>query len=143
MKKETIICDCCGEEIPNRPEAYKGAFKYTLPYHSRGETIIEQGDLSDICMSCTTRVKSFMETISVTKQSRQAAVMQSPPLDGLPDNKPIYKDSGLWQMRSDNMEDVIIQQRVNESDDAFLKRCRDFHAEEMNQLLSNDGGGAA
>lgn len=84
-----------------------------------------------------------LESVIKTEQSLQAAVMQSPPLDGLPDNKPIYKDSGLWQMRSDNMEDVIIQQRVNESDDAFLKRCRDFHAEEMNQLLSNDGGGAA
>lgn len=77
------------------------------------------------------------------EQSRQAAVMQSPPLDGLPENKPLYKDSGLWQMRSDDMEDVIIQQGVNESDDSFLSRCRDVHTEEMRRLLSDESGGAA
>lgn len=41
----------------------------------------------------------------------------------LPENMPLYKDSGLWQMRSDDMEDVWVQQRVNESEAEFLKRC--------------------
>lgn len=143
MKREIINCDCCGSEIPNSPEAYRGEFKYSLPFHSRGETTIEQGELSDICMKCTNKIKAFIENISAHEQSRQAAVMQSPPLGGLPENKPIYKDSGLWQMRSDDMEDLIIQQGVNESDDSFLSRCKEVHTEEMRRLLSNDGGGAA
>jgi len=45
-------------------------------------------------------------------------------LDGLPENKPLYKDSGLWQLRSDDMKDVIVQQRVNESNNDFLLRCK-------------------
>ncbi len=41
----------------------------------------------------------------------------------LPENKPLYKDSGLWQLRSDDMEKVIVQQEVNESIADFLSRC--------------------
>ncbi len=41
----------------------------------------------------------------------------------LPENKPLYKDSGLWQLRSDDMEKVIIQQEVNEPIADFLSRC--------------------
>lgn len=48
-------------------------------------------------------------------------------LEGLPENRPLYKDSGLWQMRSDDMEDVLVQQRVNESDMEFLYRCKDVN----------------
>jgi len=43
--------------------------------------------------------------------------------DGLPENYPLYKDSGLWQMRSDDMEEVWVQQKVNETSNDFLKRC--------------------
>lgn len=42
--------------------------------------------------------------------------------DYLPENKPLYKDSGLWQIRSDDMEDVIFQQYVNESFFNFIAR---------------------
>lgn len=45
-------------------------------------------------------------------------------LAGFPENSPLYKDSGLWQMRSDNMEEVIIQQGVNESENDFISRCK-------------------
>lgn len=143
MKKEIITCDCCGDEMPNRPDAYRGEFKANLPKDFRGDIIEAKFALNDICMKCADKILRFSETLKDGEQSRQADVMRSPPLEGLPENKPIYKDSGLWQMRSDDMEGVIIQQGVNESEDDFLKRCRDFHAEEMNQLLSNDGGGAA
>jgi len=123
MKKQTIICDCCGCEISNHPEAYRGEFKYSLPFHSRGETLMEQGDLSDICMNCTNKIKSFIEDLSVKQQSRQADVSGSLLAD-FPENRPLYKDSGLWQMRPDDMEDVIIQQGVNESDAEFIERCK-------------------
>lgn len=43
-------------------------------------------------------------------------------LDELPENRPLYKDSGLWQQRSDDMEDVYYQQRVNEKTEDFIKR---------------------
>lgn len=36
------------------------------------------------------------------------------------ENKPLYKDSGLWQQRSDDMNEVIIQQEVNETNIGFL-----------------------
>lgn len=43
----------------------------------------------------------------------------------LPENTPLYKDSGLWQLRSDDMEEVLIQQGLNESDADFLLRCKE------------------
>lgn len=44
-------------------------------------------------------------------------------LNELPDNRPLYHDSGSWQIRSDNMEDVLYQQATNESFCNFIKRC--------------------
>ena len=43
-------------------------------------------------------------------------------IDCLPQNRPLYKDSGLWQVRTDNMEDVFIQQNVNETLRCFVIR---------------------
>lgn len=40
----------------------------------------------------------------------------------LPENRPLYKDSGLWQVRSDDMEDVLYQQDVNETFLQFINR---------------------
>ena len=42
-----------------------------------------------------------------------------------PENKSLYKDSGLWQLRSDDMDDILIQQGVNESDANFINRCKE------------------
>ena len=39
-----------------------------------------------------------------------------------PENLPLYKDSGLWQVRSDNMEDVLFQQELNEEFSEFIER---------------------
>jgi hypothetical protein len=39
-----------------------------------------------------------------------------------PSNLPLYKDSGSWQLRTEDMEDVIEQQGVNESFYEFLTR---------------------
>lgn len=57
------------------------------------------------------------------KNLQQAHVIKSLLAD-LPENRPLYKDSGLWQMRSDDMEEVLIQQGVNETDIEFLARCK-------------------
>lgn len=47
-------------------------------------------------------------------------------LSDFPENRPLYKDSGLWQMRSDDMQDVLVQQKVNESDAEFIERCKNI-----------------
>lgn len=46
-------------------------------------------------------------------------------IDNIPENRPLYKDSGLWQVRSDDMEEVYFQQKVNESFYEFIKRVFD------------------
>lgn len=54
----------------------------------------------------------------------------------LPENIPLYKDSGLLQLRTDDMEDVILQQGVNESDNDFVKRIIKYEEDE-NIRISN------
>lgn len=53
-------------------------------------------------------------------------------LNELFENQPLYKDSGLWQVRSDDMEDVLFQQGVNESFPAFIDRV--FKAQHPERL---------
>lgn len=43
-------------------------------------------------------------------------------LGNLPENMPLYKDSGLWQVRSDDMEEVVFQQGVEEPFEKFIER---------------------
>jgi len=50
-------------------------------------------------------------------------------LNWLPENQPIYKDSGLWQVRSDDMEDVLFWQNVNETFADFIDRV--FEAQKV------------
>lgn len=44
-------------------------------------------------------------------------------LNNLPENRPLYKDSGLWQIRTDDMEEVLYEQGTNESFFDFIKRA--------------------
>lgn len=46
-------------------------------------------------------------------------------INNIPENRPLYKDSGLWQVRSDDMEEIYFQQKVNESFYEFIKRVFD------------------
>jgi len=46
----------------------------------------------------------------------------------LPENHPFYKDSGLWQMRSDDMKTVLVQQKHNESLSSFIASCIEYEA---------------
>lgn len=48
------------------------------------------------------------------------------PLEDFPDNLPLYLDSGLFQLRSDDMEEVLLQQGVNERNIDFLARCKAY-----------------
>lgn len=41
-------------------------------------------------------------------------------LNALPENKPLYKDSGSWQIRTDDMERVIFQQEIDQSFNDFI-----------------------
>jgi len=43
-------------------------------------------------------------------------------IDCMPQNKPLYKDSGLWQIRSDDMQYVVLAQNVDESLKGFIIR---------------------
>lgn len=40
-------------------------------------------------------------------------------------NRPLYKDSGLWQIRSDDMEDVLYEQEVDETFIEFIERAHE------------------
>lgn len=42
-------------------------------------------------------------------------------IDELPENYPLYKDGGLWQVRTYDFEDVIYSQSVDQSFDDFVK----------------------
>lgn len=44
-------------------------------------------------------------------------------LENIPQNLPLYKDSGRWQIRTDDMEGVIFEQGVEESFFDFIKRA--------------------
>ena len=46
-------------------------------------------------------------------------------INELPSNRPLYKDSGLWQIRSDDMDDVLFQQGLNETFMQFIKRAHE------------------
>lgn len=41
-------------------------------------------------------------------------------IDVIPENLLLYRDSGLWQLRSDDMEEVLFQQDSNMSFRDFL-----------------------
>lgn len=47
-------------------------------------------------------------------------------IDCLPQNRPLYKDSGLWQIRTDDMENVFIDQNCNETLRGFILRYLDW-----------------
>lgn len=58
-------------------------------------------------------------------------------LDELHENRPLYKDSGLWQIRSDDMKEVLYQQHVNEDFYDFIERC--FSLENKIKTASKNG----
>lgn len=46
-------------------------------------------------------------------------------LENIPENRPLYKDSGLWTVRTDDMEFVLFEQDSNETFFDFIKRVYD------------------
>lgn len=50
-------------------------------------------------------------------------------INELPPNQPLYNDSGVWQVRSDDMEKVLFQQKVDESFTDFISRCHSHENE--------------
>jgi hypothetical protein len=52
-------------------------------------------------------------------------------IDLVPENMPLYKDSDLWQIRSDNMKDVIYQQKATETFSEFIERVHSMIATEQ------------
>ena len=45
-------------------------------------------------------------------------------LKDFPENVSLYKDSGLWQMRTEDLGVVILQQKINEPESNFINRCK-------------------
>ena len=44
-------------------------------------------------------------------------------LDDLPENRPLYKDSGTWEIRSEDLDTTYFTQGVNESFGDFIRRA--------------------
>ncbi len=65
---------------------------------------------------------------------RDKLIRRTPPLpakenkllEDFPENKCLYKDSGLWQMSDEDNEDVFVQQTSNETDEQFIIRCKKY-----------------
>lgn len=70
------------------------------------------------------KLEDWSEEAAAAEILKLAASNMSGLLYDFPENMPLYKDSGLWQMRSEDMEEVIVQQGVNESDADFIARCK-------------------
>ena len=62
-------------------------------------------------------------------------------IDALPQNRPIYKDSGLWAIRTDDMENVYMTQNCNETLKDFIIRyiewLLEFEGIERDELYYN------
>lgn len=62
-------------------------------------------------------------------------------IDCLPENRPLCKDSGLWQIRTDDMENVYFEQNCNETLRGFILRYLDwleeFDKEEVDSVWLN------
>lgn len=58
-------------------------------------------------------------------------------LNELYEDRPLYKDSGLWQIRSDDMKEVLYQQQVNEDFHDFIERV--FGLENKIKLAGKNG----
>ncbi|SEC67357.1 hypothetical protein SAMN04489761_3467 [Tenacibaculum sp. MAR_2009_124] len=43
-------------------------------------------------------------------------------IDTLPENRPLYKDSGLWEIRTHDMDTIILQQDSGETLCGFIIR---------------------
>lgn len=58
-------------------------------------------------------------------------------LNELYENRPLYKDSGLWQIRSDDMKEVLYQQQAGEDFYDFIERV--FSVENKIKLAGKNG----
>lgn len=47
-------------------------------------------------------------------------------IDSMPENRPLYKDSGLWSVYTDDFDIPIISQNPNESLKDFIVRYYEF-----------------
>jgi hypothetical protein len=50
-------------------------------------------------------------------------------IDSLPQNRPLYKDSGLWTIYDDDFETPILEQTASEDFRQFLIRYYEFISE--------------
>ncbi len=41
-------------------------------------------------------------------------------LNSIPQNKSLYRDSGIWQIRTDDMKEVIFKQKIDQSFTDFI-----------------------
>ena len=67
-------------------------------------------------------VKEVMKDFLKANVEREVKPTLAEMLNDLPENRPLYKDSGLWQIRSDDMRIVIFEQNVNDTFEEFIGR---------------------
>jgi hypothetical protein len=77
-------------------------------------------------------LKGFVLSSAIPSSESGGEILLEIMINELPQNRPLYKDSGLWQIRSDDMEDVIYDQEVNESFFDFIKRAFDNETPTLN-----------
>lgn len=96
------------ETLKDFVNSAKNKYGFTIHQIQKADKLISESELSTQPKTCTG--KEF---------ECELATM----LENIPQNRPIYKDSGLWQIRSDDMKEVLFQQEVNESFFDFIKRA--------------------
>jgi hypothetical protein len=68
---------------------------------------------------------TLFRLLQAEKQALKSGISIMEMLDNLPENRPLYKDSGSWQIRTDDMEEVLYHQVANESFFDFIKKAFD------------------
>jgi len=48
-------------------------------------------------------------------------------INDMPENMPLLKDSGSWRLMNENMDKVLMEQKINEPFVVFISRCLAKH----------------
>ena len=81
---------------------------------------LEQQLLTELPLIDTTSSQPFINTPVVRRSFMWYDTDDL--IDCLPQNRPLYKDSGLWAIRTDDMENVYMTQNCNEPLRGFIIR---------------------
>lgn len=87
---------------------------------------LEANDFEGVLITKKECYEIAMEIAEMRKAINKSVVSSdviSRAFDNFPENKVLIKDSGLFQLRSEDLTEVILQQSANESNEKFLEWC--------------------